>query len=71
MSMNGYIGERLKASVDFLNARIAELQRDRDALHEAWNKWDLDALQDMEYITATERSALEKEWKDNLESGKV
>jgi hypothetical protein len=61
MSMNRIVGAKLMQAMQELYAEIEHLRLKRSALREAWEKWDIDELLRMEFITQAEYDALKAE----------
>jgi len=52
------VGEKIKGALDYYRDQQADYEQKAAALHEAWDKWDLDALVSMGVITEKDRDNL-------------
>jgi len=52
------VGEKIKGALDYYRDQQADYEQKAEALHEAWDKWDLDALVSMGVITEEDRDKL-------------
>lgn len=71
MSASVDIGERLGEAIRNIDFEIGELQDRREALFEAWRKWDLTYLYENGYISLAQKTASEKELQSTNNGGNL
>ena len=52
------VGTKIKETLNYYRDQQADYEQKAAALHKAWDKWDLDALVNMEVITEKDRDKL-------------